>query len=84
MSAAPVSLLVEHASPARPIAGVTDALLDRIRGEFREMPGLSLTLRQAARLWRLDAVACDVALRILVEERFLDRTRRGVFRLAWD
>ena len=63
-------------------ATVTEALLQRIRGEFREMPGLTLTLRQAARLWSLDPVACDVALRILVEENFLGRTRRGLFQLA--
>jgi hypothetical protein len=63
-------------------ATVTEALLQRIRGEFREMPGLTLTLRQAARLWSLDLVACDVALRILVEESFLARTRRGLFQRA--
>ena len=61
---------------------LTADLLARIRGEFREMPGLALTLRQAARLWSLDSLTCDVALRILVEERYLDRTRRGAFRLA--
>jgi hypothetical protein len=64
------------------IGSLTSDLLHRIRGEFREMPGLTLTLRQAVRLWHLDAVTCDVALRILVEERFLERTRRGTFRLA--
>jgi hypothetical protein len=74
--------LVADEVPAPPAGGVTDALLDRIRGEYREMPGLGLTLRQATRLWRLDPVTCDVALRILVEERYLDQTRRGVFRLA--
>jgi hypothetical protein len=63
-------------------AMLTEALLHRIRGEFREMPGLTLTLRQAARLWSLDPVTCDTALRILVEERFLDQTRRGAFQLA--
>ena len=68
-----------------PPAGVlTDALLQRIRGEFREMPGLTLTLGQASRLWSLDPVACDVALRVLVEERFLTRTMRGAVRLADD
>jgi hypothetical protein len=66
-----------------PRAGsLTEQVLSRIRGEFREMPGLSLTLRQATRLWNLDAVTCDIALRILVEERYLDHTRRGAFRLA--
>jgi hypothetical protein len=33
-------------------------LIARIRGEFREMPGLSLTIKQACRLWRCDAVTC--------------------------
>ena len=63
---------------------VTPALLAQIRGEFREMPGLSLTLRQASRLWNLDALTCDVALRMLVEEQFLARTRLGGFRRAED
>jgi hypothetical protein len=34
------------------------------------------------RLWGLDAVTCDVALRILIEEGFLYRTRRGTVRRA--
>jgi hypothetical protein len=63
-------------------APLTAQLLERIRGEFREMPGLTLTLRQASRLWNLDPVTCDVALRILVEERFLAHTRRDAFRRA--
>ena len=68
--------------PAVPARLLTAQLLARIRGEFREMPGRSLTLRQASRLWNLDPVLCDTALRILVEERYLDHTRRGTFRLA--
>jgi hypothetical protein len=75
-----VSLEIEV--PAAPPAMLTAQLLARIRGEFREMPGLTLTLRQASRLWSLDPVVCDSALRILVEERYLDQTRRGTFRLA--
>ena len=72
-----------EADAPQPVANrLSAALLDRIRGEFREMPGLSLTLRQASRLWNLDPVVCDTALRILVEERYLDHTRRGTFRLA--
>jgi hypothetical protein len=82
-----------HAAQANPVVdgdalraeryrAVTTMLLDRIRGEFREMPGLHLTLRQAMRLWGLDALTCDVALRILVEDGFLHRTRRGAFQRA--
>jgi hypothetical protein len=73
---------LEIDEPATSPALLTAELLSRIRGEFREMPGLSLTLRQAARLWHLDPVLCDTALRILVEERYLDHTRRGTFRRA--
>ena len=61
---------------------VTPALLAQIRAEFVEMPGLHLTLRQASRLWNLDPLTCDVALRILVDEHFLGRTRLGAFRRA--
>ena len=61
---------------------VTPALLAQIRAEFLEMPGLHLTLRQAGRLWNLDPLTCDVALRILVDEHFLGRTRLGAFRRA--
>jgi hypothetical protein len=76
----PAAYEVEVPSPCSGL--LTSQLLSRIRGEFREMPGLSLTLRQASRLWNLDPVLCDTALRILVEERYLDRTGRGTFRLA--
>ena len=68
--------------PAAPGRLLTEQLLARIRGEFREMPGLSLTLRQASRLWHLDPVLCDTALRILVEDGYLVQTRRGAFRVA--
>jgi hypothetical protein len=61
-------------------AGVTLALLLRIRGEFLEMPGLRLTVRQAMRLWHLDAETCEAALRLLVERRFLTHGAHGTFR----
>lgn len=63
--------------------GVTLGLLLRIRGEFLEMPGMRLTLRQAMRLWNLDAATCEAALRYLVEHRFLSRTAQGAFR-RWE
>jgi Fic family protein len=64
-------------------AGVTLGLLLRIRGEFLEMPGMRLTLRQAMRLWNLDAATCEAALRHLVEHRFLSYTAQGAFR-RWE
>jgi len=32
---------------------ITSMVLQRIRGEYTEMPRLTLTVRQAARLWGL-------------------------------
>jgi len=50
-------------------------LINRARGEFAEMPGLRLNLRQAQRLWGLDAASCEEVLDALVEEGVLTRTR---------
>lgn len=60
---------------------VGELLLYRIRGEFREMPGLRLTLEQAARLWHMDTGLCALALARLVADRFLTRTRTGAYAL---
>ena len=46
-------------------------MLRRIQGEFREMPGLRLTCRQAQRLWNLDQLVCESLLAALVDVRFL-------------
>ena len=57
-------------------------LLQRIRGEYLEMPGLNLTAPQARRLWGLDCAACEAALAALVDAKFLSRTREGLFVMA--
>lgn len=54
-------------------------LLYRIRGEYLEMPGLRLTIEQAARLWHLDAGICAAVLMQLVADRFLTQTRHGAY-----
>jgi len=61
------------------LAMIEDAVLARMRGEFREMPGLKLTARQARRLWGLDAPICDTLLDDLVQAGFLRRTPDGCF-----
>jgi len=48
-----------------------EPLAARIRAEYREMPGLRLTLAQACRLWQVDAAQCSVVLETLVQEGFL-------------
>lgn len=55
-----------------------DSLL-RIRAEYLEMPGLSLTHGQACRLWGLDPGVCAALLDALVEQRFLRQIRDGAF-----
>jgi Fic family protein len=54
-------------------------ITERIRGEFREMPGLLLTAPQACRLWSLDPSTCHSALAQLVEEGFLWRRSDGAY-----
>jgi hypothetical protein len=52
-------------------------LLDRIRGEFREMPCLRLTCPQARRLFAMRADVCDRVLATLVAEGMLVRGDDG-------
>jgi hypothetical protein len=64
---------------ARDVEPQADRFLPRIRGEYREMPGMRLTLEQAQRLWGLDRRTCEKALGSLVEERFLTRGADGAY-----
>lgn len=55
------------------------AVVDRVKGEFLEMPGLRLTTAQAQRLWGLARTECEDLLDLLVHQDFLLRTRDGAF-----
>jgi DNA-binding IclR family transcriptional regulator len=59
-----------------------DALLRRARGEYREMPGMRLTIDQAMRLWDLDRQTCSDLLNSLVAIRFLEVDGNGRYRKA--
>ena len=62
------------------LAQDTRALItERVRGEFREMPGLTLTLAQAGRLWSLDPITCADVLSQLVATGFLCKRADGSF-----
>ena len=65
-------------------AGEADfaAAVVQAKGHFVEMPGLTLTLAQAARLWALDLSLCRDVLTMLVETRFLVRVRDSAFARA--
>jgi hypothetical protein len=56
-------------------------LVSMIVGAYREMPGLSLHLPQAARLFGIKPVACRVVLDHLVEDGQLRRTPDGQYKL---
>ena len=59
-----------------------DALLRRVRGEYREMPGLRLTFEQAMRLWNMDRQTCAAVLDSLVASRHLEIDGFGRYRKA--
>ena len=57
-----------------------DALVRRVRGEYREMPGMRLTLDQAMRLWMLDRKTCSGVLDSLVAAHFLEQDQTGRYK----
>jgi hypothetical protein len=60
-------------------------VVQMLKAEYLEMPGLRLTLAQAQRLWNLDRDACAAVLNGLVKSGFLCCTEVGVYgRTAMD
>ena len=59
--------------------GGNRTLLEQIRAEYAEMPGLSVTLPQAQRLWAVDQATCNKALTILLHRGVLRKTPKGRF-----
>jgi hypothetical protein len=60
----------------------TAALVNRIKAEYLELPGLQLTPWQARRLWGVDQIQCDAILEVLVETAFLKKTKAGAYAIA--
>jgi len=58
---------------------LSESVAARIKGEYREMPGLSLTPSQACRLWQVDPSLCQAVLDQLVREDFLYRMPSGAY-----
>jgi DNA-binding IclR family transcriptional regulator len=52
-------------------------LENRVRAEFREMPGMRLSFDQAVRLWALDRRSCQAVLERLIAVGFLQRDDQG-------
>jgi len=57
-------------------------LVERVRGEFIEMPGLRLTPAQAERLWHLDPPTCQRVIDLLVTAAFLRWSSGGTIMRA--
>ena len=56
-----------------------DDVLNRVKGEYNEMPGMCVTRMQAQRLWGLDSVTCERVLTTLLERGVVRRTSRGMY-----
>ena len=68
-----------------PTANVAfEALVTRAWAEYRDMPGLQLTIEQAARLWAIDRFTCQCVLERLVARGAIRITRAGLFALGRD
>ena len=55
------------------------ALVERVRGEFLNIPGLCLTEAQACRFWNMEPLVCAAILRAFVDTGFLVKTRAGMY-----
>ena len=54
-------------------------VLERLRAEYREMPGMRLRLEQVQRLCGIEQPLCKLALEALVEAKFLRLESDGAY-----
>jgi hypothetical protein len=59
--------------------GSVDAFAARVRAEYREMPGLSLTATQVSRLCGIHLTLCERVLQQLVLSGVLYRSSAGAY-----
>ena len=55
-------------------------LVQRIREEFEEAPGLEINVNDGSRFWALDPFTCELVLTRLHDLKFLVRTAAGGYR----
>jgi hypothetical protein len=58
-------------------------LMQQVQADYAEMPGLSVTLRQAPRLWTVDQPTCEEVFRRLLSSGTLRKTSKGRFVRAY-
>ena len=59
------------------MSAIVHELVERLRSEFLEMPGLRLTSAQVQRLCGLEAGLCEAVLDALVDAKFLRKHSDG-------
>ena len=74
--------MTAHPGDIQAVADTSATLMSRIRSEFLEMPGLKLTVQQAARLWGLERATSERLLARLADAGFLWRSRDGAYTRA--
>ena len=56
-----------------------ERVIEIVRSEYREMPGLVLSKPQMRRLLGVDITTCDAVLDLLEREKFLRRTPKDAY-----
>ena len=75
----PKARSVKVAAPPVTAPVPIEQVAQRVRAEYREMPGLCLTREQARCLWALDTQVCDRVLSHLVASGFLTLTEHATY-----
>jgi hypothetical protein len=63
----------------RTTSGAIRTLMEQVQAEYAEMPGLSVTLPQAQRLWAVDHPTCEEVFSRLIAKGVLRMTTKGRF-----
>jgi Fic family protein len=71
---------VRHPESTEDVDVVTLNLVQRIREEFEESPGLRITMKEATRFWGLDQTTCEEVLAQLLATGFLAKGVDGRYR----
>ena len=80
MTATSTAIAERDAASRGSVDQTVSTVIQRIQAEYVEMPGLTLTLRQAARLWGLNDGQSERLLSELIDRGFLMRDMRGAYR----
>jgi hypothetical protein len=81
---APCTTFLLHARNEAPMSELElTTIARRVRVEYDEMPGLVLTIPQAARLWRLEKSVVEHVMASLVDAEYLRQSPRGFVRRSF-